>query len=102
MKVKVEKRYPTIEKYRAKLKFRKYIVNILKFIVTSLHGVMECVGLFCIAVFIFGINPDTGEHAFIQVWNANVQKNGIISTLSLTLLLFGIGYLWEKALKNEL
>jgi len=102
MKVKVKRRYPTIETYRAKLKVKKYIISVFKFMVTALHGVVECIGLFCMAVFIFGINPDTGEHAFIQVWNANVQKNGIISTLSLTLLLMGVGYLWEKALKNEL
>ena len=102
MKVKVEKRYLTIEKYRAKLKIKKYITNILKFVVTALHGVAECVGIICLAIFVFEINPDTGEHAFIQVWNTNVQRNGIISTLSLTLLLLIMGYLWEEALKDEL
>jgi len=101
MKVKVQKHcINNLEKLHIKSKIKKCIEDILKLIGTSLHGITECIGIICMVFFFIGTNPDTGEHVFIQVWNANIQRNGIVSTLSFIALLLMIGYIFEKALKD--
>ena len=75
--------------------------NVVKYIVLTIRGTAECIGMLVMFVYIAG-KTVTGEWALGSLINGSISSNGIPLTVMLIFVMFLLGGVYKNEFDKEL